>query len=86
MTTRRNLPAGFVVPAQPIEQHQPPAGGNWVHEIKHDGYRLIVRKEGAGVCLLPPQEIPHRLFSIPAGRQHQAQPREANRAGSAGAF
>jgi ATP-dependent DNA ligase len=22
-----------------------------VHEIKHDGYRLIVRKEGAAVCL-----------------------------------
>ena len=57
MTTRRNLPAGFVVPAQPIEQHQPPAGGNWVHEIKHDGYRLIVRKEGAGVRLVYAQRL-----------------------------
>src|SRR5580700_2892599 len=35
MATKRNLPAGFVVSAQPIEQHQPPAGRDWVHEIKH---------------------------------------------------
>jgi ATP-dependent DNA ligase len=47
----RSLPAGFVVPAQPIERDAPPAGADWVHEIKHDGYRLIVRKNGDGVRL-----------------------------------
>ncbi len=26
-------------------------GTNWVHEIKHDGYRLIVRRDGASVRL-----------------------------------
>jgi bifunctional non-homologous end joining protein LigD len=46
---RRNLPAGFVRPAQPVEATRPPAGADWVHEIKHDGYRLIVRREGAMV-------------------------------------
>ena len=48
---KRNLPAGFVVPAQPVEATQPPAGPDWVHEIKHDGYRLIVRKDGECVRL-----------------------------------
>jgi hypothetical protein len=23
-----------------------PTGAEWIHEIKHDGYRMIVRKEG----------------------------------------
>jgi bifunctional non-homologous end joining protein LigD len=31
------------VPAQPIERDKPPTGPGWVHGIKHDGYRLIVR-------------------------------------------
>jgi hypothetical protein len=26
----------------------PPAGDEWTHEIKHDGYRLMVRRDGAG--------------------------------------
>jgi bifunctional non-homologous end joining protein LigD len=30
---------------------QPPSGADWVHEIKHDGYRLIVRRDGAAVRL-----------------------------------
>jgi hypothetical protein len=28
-----------------------PVGPQWIHEIKHDGYRLIARKRGAGVRL-----------------------------------
>jgi bifunctional non-homologous end joining protein LigD len=47
----RSLPAGFIVPAQPIERTVPPAGAGWVHEIKHDGYRMIVRKDGDTVRL-----------------------------------
>src|SRR5215475_13706279 len=47
----RCLPAGFVVPAQPIKASKPPSGGDWVHEIKHDGYRLIVRRDGPTVRL-----------------------------------
>jgi ATP-dependent DNA ligase len=30
---------------------RPPAGIDWVHEIKHDGYRLIVRRDGEDVHL-----------------------------------
>jgi hypothetical protein len=40
------LPAGFVVPAQPVKALKPPVGKDWVHEIKHDGYRIIVRRDG----------------------------------------
>ena len=40
------LPAGFVIPAQPILASKPPSGADWVHEIKHDGYRMIVHRDG----------------------------------------
>jgi hypothetical protein len=37
---------GFVDPCIPTLAAKPPAGPGWVHEIKHDGYRLIVRWDG----------------------------------------
>ena len=43
------LPTGFVIPAQPILASTPPSGAGWVHEIKHDGYRMIVRRDGPSV-------------------------------------
>jgi ATP-dependent DNA ligase len=42
---------GFVAPCIPTLAHKPPSGPGWGHEIKHDGYRLIVRREGAIVRL-----------------------------------
>jgi bifunctional non-homologous end joining protein LigD len=48
---KRVLPAGFIEPCIPILAAKPPHGAGWVHEIKHDGYRLIVRREGARVRL-----------------------------------
>jgi ATP-dependent DNA ligase len=30
---------------------RPPSGANWVHEIKHDGYRMIVRRDSPTVRL-----------------------------------
>jgi len=27
-------------------------GEDWLHEIKHDGYRLLVRKDGDAVCII----------------------------------
>jgi bifunctional non-homologous end joining protein LigD len=44
-------PSGFVEPCAPSKVTRPPSGPNWVHEIKHDGYRLIVRKVGDRVRL-----------------------------------
>src|SRR3569833_2326687 len=44
---------GFIEPALPTVAPTPPAGGLWVHEIKHDGYRLMVRRsrDRVRICL-----------------------------------
>jgi bifunctional non-homologous end joining protein LigD len=42
----KRIPTGFIIPAQPVVASRPPSGANWVHEIKHDGYRMIVRRDG----------------------------------------
>ena len=42
---------GFVEPCIPTLAFKPPSGPFWVHEIKHDGYRLIVRRDGKVVRL-----------------------------------
>jgi bifunctional non-homologous end joining protein LigD len=47
----RTLPAGFVPPCLPMKAPQPPSGALWLHEIKHDGFRVIARKDGARVKL-----------------------------------
>jgi bifunctional non-homologous end joining protein LigD len=38
-------------PCIPTRGTQVPAGPEWLHEIKHDGYRLIVVRDGARVRL-----------------------------------
>jgi ATP-dependent DNA ligase len=47
----RTLPAGFIPPCLPTKADIPPAGGVWLHEIKHDGFRIIARKDGPRVRL-----------------------------------
>ncbi len=42
-------PTGFIPPCQPTKAAKPPTGPLWVHEIKHDGYRLMVRRDGSRV-------------------------------------
>jgi bifunctional non-homologous end joining protein LigD len=39
-------PRGFIEPCLPTLGHAVPSGPQWVHEIKHDGYRFICRCEG----------------------------------------
>jgi bifunctional non-homologous end joining protein LigD len=46
-----SLATGFVPPCIPTRAPKPPAGPDWVHEIKHDGYRLQVRRVGDQVRL-----------------------------------
>ena len=43
------MPSGFIAPCLPSRAARPPSGPLWVHEIKHDGYRLMVRRDGARV-------------------------------------
>ena len=42
-------PSGFIEPCLPSKAARPPSGPLWVHEIKHDGYRLMVRRHGLRV-------------------------------------
>jgi ATP-dependent DNA ligase len=42
----RLIPAGFVAPCLPSPVAAPPTGSGWLHEIKHDGFRLMVRRDG----------------------------------------
>jgi ATP-dependent DNA ligase len=44
-------PNGFIEPCIPTRAAKPPVGSDWVHEIKHDGYRLQVRRDGEMVRL-----------------------------------
>lgn len=50
--TRTRPPVGFIEPCLPSPAAIPPAGPGWLHEIKHDGYRLMVRKDAGGIRLL----------------------------------
>jgi bifunctional non-homologous end joining protein LigD len=45
-------PPGFIQPCLPLPADRPPSGLGWIHEIKHDGFRLMVRRDAAGVRLL----------------------------------
>src|SRR5215208_642993 len=45
-------PSGFAEPCRPSRATVPLSGAEWVHEIKHDGFRLLVCREGSRVrCL-----------------------------------
>ena len=47
----RSPPAGFIAPCLPTPILRPPTGPLWVHEIKHDGYRLVAWRDGDDVRL-----------------------------------
>jgi bifunctional non-homologous end joining protein LigD len=51
MPLTKALASGFVPPCIPTRAPEPPAGPDWIHEIKHDGYRLQVRRDGEAVRL-----------------------------------
>jgi bifunctional non-homologous end joining protein LigD len=44
--------SAFIEPCLLSRADRPPPGPGWVHEIKHDGFRMMVRRDGAGVRLL----------------------------------
>jgi bifunctional non-homologous end joining protein LigD len=47
----RTLPTGFIAPCLPTKADKLPSGSQWLHEIKHDGFRTIARKDGGRVRL-----------------------------------
>src|SRR5215204_541252 len=51
LARERRRPAGFIKPCQPSLSDKAPSGPHWIHEIKHDGYRIIACKSGDTVRL-----------------------------------
>jgi ATP-dependent DNA ligase len=47
--TRRSV--GHIPPCLPSPAERPPAGPEWLHEIKHDGFRIMARRNDNGVRL-----------------------------------
>jgi ATP-dependent DNA ligase len=43
---------GIIEPCLPSPAKAPPSGSGWIHEIKHDGFRIMARRDGAGVRLI----------------------------------
>ena len=42
----------FIQPCLPSPADRPPSGSGWLHEIKHDGYRLMARRDTVGIRLI----------------------------------
>jgi ATP-dependent DNA ligase len=51
MLKRSGRAAGLIEPCLPSPAKAPPAGPDWLHEIKHDGYRIMALRDFAGVRL-----------------------------------
>ena len=59
----RTLPPGFIAPCLPSNAAAPPSGKLWLHEVKHDGFRVIARKAGERVRLYsrPGNDLTYRF-------------------------
>jgi bifunctional non-homologous end joining protein LigD len=44
-------PLGHIPPCLPSRAERPPSGPEWLHEIKHDGFRIMARRDHSGVRL-----------------------------------
>jgi bifunctional non-homologous end joining protein LigD len=49
---RSRLPLVTIEPCLPGYAKAPPTGPAWVHEIKHDGFRVMARRDGKKVPLI----------------------------------
>src|SRR5215212_7805102 len=47
----RLSPEGFIEPCQPVLSGIMPSGSDWIHELKHDGWRILARKDADRVRL-----------------------------------
>jgi bifunctional non-homologous end joining protein LigD len=41
-------------PCLPRSANEPPAGPGWIHEIKHDGFRILAHRRGRSIRLVTP--------------------------------
>jgi bifunctional non-homologous end joining protein LigD len=60
---QRNLADAFIAPCLSSKTDKLPSGSEWLHEVKHDGFRVIARKKGVQVRLYsrPGNDLTHRF-------------------------
>ena len=67
--TKSELPR-FIAPQLATLVSEPPQGGNWIYEVKHDGYRLLARLSGGEVRLFTrtgkdwTEKLPHLVQAL----------------------
>jgi bifunctional non-homologous end joining protein LigD len=49
---RTRVTSRHIEPCLPSPADRPPAGDGWLHEIKHDGFRIMARRDSTGVRLI----------------------------------
>ena len=49
---RLRPPPGNIEPCLPRPAKAPPTGADWIYEIKHDGFRILARRDGPKVTLI----------------------------------
>ena len=52
MLMRNRGTVSFMEPCLPSPAKKPPTGSNWLHEIKHDGFRIMALRDVDGVRLI----------------------------------
>ena len=62
---------GRYEPCLPRLAKEPPAGPGWIHEIKHDGFRILAELSAGGVKLITRKGF-DLASAVPAGsRRHR---------------
>jgi bifunctional non-homologous end joining protein LigD len=64
MLLRRVSFPDFCEPCLPSPAPKPPSGSGWLHEIEHDGFRIIARKEGERLYSRPGNDFTRRFQPI----------------------
>jgi bifunctional non-homologous end joining protein LigD len=52
LTLRSGPIADFIEPCLPRRADRPPGGPGWIHEVKHDGFRIMARRDCERVRLI----------------------------------
>jgi len=52
MLQRHSRVVGLNEPCLPSPAKAPPSGADWLHEIKHDGFRILARRRVGSVPLV----------------------------------
>jgi len=71
------MPARFIEPCLPSPADRPPSGSNWIHEIKHDGYRLMARRDPVGIRLITRRGYRVQAYSARRGTTGAVPPASA---------